>query len=69
MRLVGFKKIYLEAGETTDIIITINPFTTNHPLGIWVNNAPDFIIDPGEDNFTLDNASDNTPFTLSHTIQ
>lgn len=69
MRLVGFKKSYLEAVETTDIIITIDPFTTNHPLGVWVNKARDFIINPGEDNFNLDNDSDNTLFTLSITIQ
>lgn len=59
MRLVGFKKIYLEAVETTDIIITIDPFTTNHPLGVWVNKARDFIIESGEYKFYLGNASDN----------
>ncbi|MFE0442161.1 hypothetical protein ACFW0C_05930 [Aerococcus sp. NPDC058936] len=50
-------------------MITIGPFTTNHPLGVWDNKARDFIIDPGEYDFNLDNASDNTPFTLSLTIQ
>ncbi|GMR70218.1 hypothetical protein NUITMVRA1_08940 [Aerococcus viridans] len=69
MRLVGFKKSYLEAVETTDIIITIDPFTTNHPLCVWVNKARDIIIDLGEDNFYLESANDKTKFTLSLTIQ
>lgn len=69
LRLVGFKKFYLDARETTDITITINPFATNPPLGVWDNNAQDFIIEPGEYKFYVANASDNTPFTLPHTIQ
>ena len=69
MRLVGFKKVHLAAGETTDVTITIDPFATNHPLGVWDNNAHDFIIEPGDYKFYVGNASDNTPFTLTHTIQ
>lgn len=69
MWLVGFKKVYLEAGETTDITITIDPFATNHPLGVWGHNVHDFIIGPGEYKFYVGNASDNTPFTLPLIIQ
>ena len=69
MRLVGFRKSYLEVGETTDIIITIDPSTTNPPLGVWGNKARDFIINPGEYKFYVGNASDNTPFTLPLIIQ
>lgn len=68
MRLVGFKKVNLKPGEIQEVTITIDPFSTNHPLGVWDNNAHDFIVEPGEYKFYVGNASDNTPFTLSHTI-
>lgn len=68
MRLVGFKKVNLKPGEVQDVTITIDPFSTNHPLGVWDNNAHDFIVEPGEYKFYVGNSSDNTPFTLSHTI-
>src|SRR5699024_2842858 len=55
MRLVGFKKVHLAAGETTDVTITIDPFATNHPLGVWDNNAHDFIIEPDDYKFYVGN--------------
>lgn len=69
MRLVGFNKVALAPGESKDVTITIDPFATNHPLGVWDDNAHDFIVKSGEYKFYVGNASDHTPFTLSHTIQ
>lgn len=34
-RLVGFQKVELAAGASTDVTININPSASNHPLSVW----------------------------------
>lgn len=34
-RLVGFQKVELAPGQSREVIITIDPKATHHPLGIW----------------------------------
>jgi len=50
-RLVGFIKVFLEPGETKRAAITIDPFTTNHPLSVWSDAEHAFIVPRG--NFTV----------------
>ncbi|WP_199729713.1 fibronectin type III-like domain-contianing protein [Aerococcus agrisoli] len=69
MRLVGFQKVNLQAGESQEVVITIDPFATNHPLSVWDDATHDFVIEAGEYQFFVGNASDNIVATLAHTIQ
>ena len=34
-RLVGFKKVFVQPGESKQVTITIDPAATNHPFGVW----------------------------------
>src|SRR5438046_1471239 len=34
-RLVGFEKVWLDAGQTRRVRITIDPRAANHPLSTW----------------------------------
>jgi beta-glucosidase len=69
MRLVGFQKVNLQAGEHQDVVITIDPFATNHPLSVWDDAAHDFVVEAGDYEFYVGNASDNIIASLTHTIQ
>ena len=64
-RLIGFQKVYVAAGETEKVNITVDPKATHHPLGVWDNNAHDFIIKPGTYTFHVGTSSENTADTLS----
>ncbi|MFT4174220.1 MAG: glycoside hydrolase family 3 N-terminal domain-containing protein [Rhodocyclaceae bacterium] len=34
-RLVGFKKVALEAGASATVTVTVDPAASNHPLSVW----------------------------------
>lgn len=38
-RLVGFQKVELEPGASGEVTISIDPDASNHPLGVWNQNA------------------------------
>ena len=41
-RLVAFEKVWLNPGEKRKIQISIDPSSTNHPLGYWDSGAQDW---------------------------
>lgn len=67
-RLVGFAKVSLEAGESRQVSITIDPAATNHPLSVWDHCVRDFAVKPGEYTVYVGNSSDNTPLTAVVTV-
>ena len=64
-RLVGFKKVYVEPGQSKQVTITIDPAATNHPFSVWDDGSHCFVIKPGEYTLYVGNAADNTPHTTT----
>lgn len=46
IKIVREKKVYLEPNESRDVMITIAPIATNHPMGVWDNYEHDFVVKP-----------------------
>jgi len=67
-RLVGFKKVHLQPGESQRVSIVIDPAATNHPLSVWDYCSQGFIVKPGEYTVYAGNSSDNTPLTATVTV-
>lgn len=61
-RLVGFQKVFLHPGQSRQLILTIDPAATHHPMSVWDANAHDFVIKPGEYIIYLGTSSEDTPF-------
>ncbi|MDR6939180.1 beta-glucosidase family protein [Arcanobacterium hippocoleae] len=47
-RLVGFSKVELAAGESTEVEIVIDAAASNHPLSVWSDCVRDFVVPAGE---------------------
>ena len=60
-RLVGFKKMHLEPGQSQRVSIVIDPAATNHPLSVWDACTRGFVVKPGEYTVYAGNSSENTP--------
>jgi beta-glucosidase len=67
-RLVGFKKVFVEPGESKQVTITIDPAATNHPFGVWDYGTQRFVTKPGEYTVYVGNSADNTPYTATFTV-
>lgn len=67
-RLVGFKKVHLQPGESKRVRIIIDPAATNHPLSVWDVAARSFVVKPGAYTVYAGNSSENTPLTATVTI-
>ena len=67
-RLVGFKKVFVEPGESKPVTITIDPAATNHPFGVWDYGTQRFVTKPGEYTVYVGNSADNTPYTATFTV-
>ena len=68
-RLVGFKKVHLEPGESQRVSIVIDPAATNHPLSVWDYCVHGFVVKPGEYTVYAGNSSENTPLTATVTVR
>jgi len=64
-RLIGFQKVHVAAGETEKVNIIVDPKATNHPIGVWDNNAHDFIIKSGTYTFHVGTSSEETKKTFN----
>jgi beta-glucosidase len=64
-RLVGFRKVLLEPGESQPVTIAIDAAATNHPFGVWDYRARGFVTTPGEYTVYVGNSADNTPHTAT----
>jgi beta-glucosidase len=60
-RLVGFDKVFLEAGQSQPVRITIDPAATNHPFSVWDYCMQDFVTKPGTYTVYVGNSADSTP--------
>jgi beta-glucosidase len=67
-RLIGFRKVFVEPGESKPVTITIDPAATNHPFDVWDYCTRRFVTKPGEYTVHVGNAADNTPHTATVTV-
>ena len=67
-RLVGFSKVELDAGASTQVEIVIDPAATNHPFSVWDYCVGDFAIKPGDYTVYVGTSSQDTPFTATVTV-
>src|SRR3954466_5012980 len=67
-RLVGFHKVFVEAGESQLVRITIDPAATSHPFGVWDYCTQGFVTTPGTYTIYVGNSADNTPHTATLTV-
>ncbi len=67
-RLVGFKKVHLEPGESQRVSIVVDPAATNHPLSVWDNCTRGFVVKPGEYKVYAGNSSENTSLAATVVI-
>src|SRR4051812_5249246 len=67
-RLVGFHKVFVEAGESQTVRMTIDPAVTNHPFGVWDYCTQGFVTTPGTYTIYVGNSADNTPHTATLTV-
>lgn len=63
--LKGFKKVYLQPGESKDVNITIDASS----LSFFDEAAHDFVAEPGDFIAFVGNASDNLPLKASFTLK
>ncbi|MDR3435307.1 glycoside hydrolase family 3 C-terminal domain-containing protein [Telmatospirillum sp.] len=56
-RLIGFKKVTLQPGETQRVTLTINPAASNHPLGIFDSTAQQWKVVGGTYQLSVGNSS------------
>lgn len=47
-RLVGFRKVHLDAGASATVEIPIDPGASNHPLSVWSYAERGFVVPAGE---------------------
>ena len=67
-RLVGFLKVFVEAGTSQPVRITLDPAATNHPFGVWDYCSRGFLTKPGTYTVYVGNSADNTPHTATLTV-
>jgi beta-glucosidase len=46
-RLVAFRKVWLEPGQSTTVRMTIDPRASNHPLSVWDETTKRWIVRDG----------------------
>jgi beta-glucosidase len=67
-RLVGFRKVFLEPGQSEQATITIDPAATHHPFDVWDPCTGSFQPVPGEYIVYVGTAADDTPHTATLTF-
>jgi beta-glucosidase len=68
-RLVGFQKVFLEPGESKQVLMTVDPAGSNHPLGVWDYCTRSFATKRGEYAVYVGNSADNTRHTATFTVR
>jgi beta-glucosidase len=46
-RLVGFERVDLQPGASRKVTITIDPASSNHPLGVWSEAQKRWVVPSG----------------------
>jgi beta-glucosidase len=68
-RLVGFRKTFLEPGESQLVTITVDAAATHHPFSVWDYNTRSFVTKPGEYTVHVGTSADSTPHTATLTVR
>jgi beta-glucosidase len=68
-RLVGFQKVFLEAGASQPVTITIDPAATNHPFAVWDYCTRGFQPVAGDYTIYVGTSADDTPHTATVTLE
>ena len=63
-RLIGFKKVHLEPGESKSVNIAIDINGSNHPLGVWDYYKLSFVNRPGAYIFYVGTSSEDHAFKM-----
>ncbi len=67
-RLVGFKKVEVDPGQSAQVSITIDPASTNHPFSVWSDGDHDFVVRPGDYTVYVGTSADDTPHSFTVAI-
>jgi len=67
-RLVGFQKVFVEAGTSQSVEITIDPAATSHPFGVWDYCTRGFVTTPGTYTVYVGTSADSTPHSATITV-
>lgn len=67
-RLVGFAKVFLQAGETKAVTITVDPAATHHPLSVWSDAEHAFAVPTGEFTVYVGTSSADDAHTATVTV-
>jgi beta-glucosidase len=69
-RLVGFRKVPLEAGESAAVEIAVDPAASHHPLSVWSDAHRSFVVPEGAFTVHVGTSSATTreagTFTVRH---
>ncbi|GAA3614495.1 beta-glucosidase family protein [Microlunatus ginsengisoli] len=66
-RLVGFRKMHLQAGQSQTGTIVMDPAATNHPLSVWSYRTGSFTTVPGAYTVYVGTSADHTPHSATVT--
>jgi beta-glucosidase len=69
LRLVGWRKVFLDAGVQQQVTIEIDENDSSHPLSWWNPAASNWQVAPGSYTFFLGNSSSAADLTLAGTVQ
>jgi beta-glucosidase len=68
-RLVGFRKVHVEPGESQPVTITVDPAATHHPFAVWDYCSRAFAVLPGEYTVYVGTSADDTPHTTALAVR
>jgi beta-glucosidase len=64
-RLVAFRKVWLEPGQSTTVRMTIDPRATSHPFGVWDESSKRWVVRSGSYTVSVGTAAAGTFLTDS----
>lgn len=59
-RLVGFRKVHLEPGQSADVELVIDAAASNHPLSVWSDAEHAFVVPEGTIRVRVGTSSEDT---------
>jgi beta-glucosidase len=66
-RLVAFRKVWLDPGQSTTVRMTIDPRAASHPFGVWGESAKRWIVRDGS--YVVSVGSSSAGTFLSDTVR
>ncbi|WP_225754393.1 beta-glucosidase [Actinotalea sp. Marseille-Q4924] len=68
-RLVAFRKVHLEPGESARVRLVVDPAATHHPLSVWDAAAHDFVVVPGTYRLHVGTSSEDDRLTATVAVR